>query len=364
MEDNCTRQVFRLFASCLLTTGSKRALLSDTQRHCYYTISLALYELLHTAQGSSIDAVLDACADHEEKQIMKSYFDFLLREELIFLCPEAISGNFPPVNTAFDVPATIANAIIVTRRTDADYLYSICQQLTKLNCLATEIILTRNTPPSGPETVLDICRQVALDDIHLVVPFSPGIAYETLPLTYGNLVSLTVYGASEDEERYEEGLRYKLRYATADLSDPRACGCIAEKYFTPDLDHYFESLQHNTCLHRKISVDADGYIRNCPSMKQHFGHVNDVPLAAVVDKPAFRQYWHITKDQVAVCRDCEFRHICTDCRAYLEDPDDAYSKPLKCGYDPYTCTWEDWSSHPLKRQAADFYEMHNTGQAQ
>jgi hypothetical protein len=82
--------------------------------------------------------------------------------------------------------------------------------------------------------------------------------------------------------------------------------------------------------------------------------------------------------QINICKDCEFRHhrvlgtsICTDCRAYVENPDacpdllgDILSKPLKClsrelggGYNPYTCEWEDWSTNPLKEKAIKHYEM-------
>ncbi|HLT42986.1 MAG TPA: hypothetical protein VKZ95_09805, partial [Sphingobacteriaceae bacterium] len=43
---------------------------------------------------------------------------------------------------------------------------------------------------------------------------------------------------------------------------------------------------------------------------------------------------------VDVCKDCEFRYICQDCRAYLKNSDDLYSKPLKCTYNPYEGVWE------------------------
>ena len=56
-------------------------------------------------------------------------------------------------------------------------------------------------------------------------------------------------------------------------------------------------------------------------------------------------------------KDCEFRYICTDCRAYVEDPEDILSKPLKCGYNPYTGEWSEWSTNPLKQKAIDFYGM-------
>jgi hypothetical protein len=66
---------------------------------------------------------------------------------------------------------------------------------------------------------------------------------------------------------------------------------------------------------------------------------------------------NLDMDEITKCKDCEFKHICTDCRAYLENPDDQYSAPLKCGYDPYTCEWEEWSTNPLKQKAIEFYGM-------
>ncbi|GIV28548.1 MAG: hypothetical protein KatS3mg027_2362 [Bacteroidia bacterium] len=80
-------------------------------------------------------------------------------------------------------------------------------------------------------------------------------------------------------------------------------------------------------------------------------------MTEVIKKKSFQKYWHIKKDEITVCKDCEFRHICTDCRAYLENPDDLYSKPLKCDYNPYTCQWEEWSTYPLKQKAIEFYDL-------
>jgi hypothetical protein len=49
--------------------------------------------------------------------------------------------------------------------------------------------------------------------------------------------------------------------------------------------------------------------------------------------------------------------MCTDCRVYLQDPNDIYSKPLKCGYNPYTNKWEEWASNPLSKKGLDFYKL-------
>ena len=92
-------------------------------------------------------------------------------------------------------------------------------------------------------------------------------------------------------------------------------------------------------------------------MKRSFGNIKNITLEEALSHPDFKKLWNINKDQIEVCKDCEFRYICTDCRAYLEDPENIYSKPLKCGYNPYTCEWEEWSTNPLKQKAIEYYGM-------
>lgn len=120
---------------------------------------------------------------------------------------------------------------------------------------------------------------------------------------------------------------------------------------------YTESVNHNSCLNGKISVDSNGNIKNCPSTSELFGNIKSNTLAEAIEMPGFRKYWDISKEKIHVCKDCEFRFICSDCRAYIEDPEDMYSKPLKCGYNPYTGEWSEWSTNPLKQNAIDFYGM-------
>ena len=92
-------------------------------------------------------------------------------------------------------------------------------------------------------------------------------------------------------------------------------------------------------------------------MHESFGNVKDTRLATALEQEGVRKYWGISKDQVSICRDCEFRYVCTDCRAYVQQPGDDFSKPLKCGYDPYTNTWEDWTLNPLNKKVIEYYGL-------
>jgi hypothetical protein len=56
---------------------------------------------------------------------------------------------------------------------------------------------------------------------------------------------------------------------------------------------------------------------------------------------ALQDLWSIDKAQIPVCRDCEFRYGCFDCRALAyKQTGRLRSKPPTCTYDPYSGTWE------------------------
>ena len=62
-------------------------------------------------------------------------------------------------------------------------------------------------------------------------------------------------------------------------------------------------------------------------MTKSYGNVRQRQLKSAIQTAAFQQVWAITKDKIDKCRDCEFRYVCTDCRAFLEEPDNEFSKP-------------------------------------
>ncbi len=144
---------------------------------------------------------------------------------------------------------------------------------------------------------------------------------------------------------------------TEEYTDARSCGQISKNYFVNNVDFYTESINHNTCLNRKVGIDKDGNIKNCPSMNESYGNISEVSIEESITHPDFKKYWNIKKDLITICMDCEFRHVCMDCRAYREDPNDILSKPLKCGYDPYTSSWSDWAKSPLKQKTIIHYGL-------
>jgi SPASM domain peptide maturase of grasp-with-spasm system len=103
---------------------------------------------------------------------------------------------------------------------------------------------------------------------------------------------------------------------------------------------YTHNRNYNSCLAHKISVDKNGSICNCPSLSKTFGLVGSVSLKEALSLNAFRSQWEVTKDRVPVCSVCEFRWICTDCRAFTATGNET-GKPSKCTYNPFISLWAD-----------------------
>lgn len=132
------------------------------------------------------------------------------------------------------------------------------------------------------------------------------------------------------------------------------CGKISLDLFVCNITSFSEFRKFNSCLNCKISIDSNGEIKNCPSFKESFGNISSSSLVEVLNDTNFQKLWHISKDKISVCKECEYRYICVDCRAFLEEPDNICSKPLKCGYNPSTGKWSDWRKHKHKQRAIKF----------
>jgi SPASM domain peptide maturase of grasp-with-spasm system len=150
-----------------------------------------------------------------------------------------------------------------------------------------------------------------------------------------HIVSFCVIHSSPlvDNSEYD-----RLFFTEEKILSSSCCGKISKNNFVINLPFYLEGIKHNTCLNRKLSISDDGSIKNCPSMNDVFGNIKNHSIEKIVSTQKFKKYWNINKDMINTCKDCEFRKICSDCRAYLNNP---YDKPFLCTYNPYTMLYSE-----------------------
>jgi SPASM domain peptide maturase of grasp-with-spasm system len=141
-------------------------------------------------------------------------------------------------------------------------------------------------------------------------------------------------------------------FCTKQIDYKNECGLIRGLDFRINQFLFLESFSYNNCLNKKFSISCDGNIVNCPSLQQEFGNINNIAskdLLNIVNNNDFKNYWHICKDKIEICKDCEFRYMCMDCRAFIKDPENIFSQPAKCGYNPYIAKWNGQDGYvPVK----------------
>lgn len=121
-------------------------------------------------------------------------------------------------------------------------------------------------------------------------------------------------------------------------------GLITKPNFSTNPDSFHRNQLYHTCLAGKIAVTADGQVIPCIfSRNDIIGSLKDQELAGILESPALKETWELTKDKVLVCKDCEYRYVCSDCRPLAEGSScgKGYSNaPFpRCTYNPYSGEW-------------------------
>ncbi|MEO7827854.1 MAG: grasp-with-spasm system SPASM domain peptide maturase [Allosphingosinicella sp.] len=348
---------FRLFPTCKFVRGGAYSAVYDLERRRLYRFEsgfAGLFELAASRGGIPLAEVgelapaaqrkaLEAIAYMREHEIGHEVDSFALRH--VADMPED-----------WAIPQPIANAIVDVDDRAHDWP-ALIAALSGLQCDMLQV--------RGFSNLLDLA---ALDEImaatarssiaHVEAIMAWTAAHEAtdwpaLFARHRNLVRVQLHGAPEEKEinaGSAEAMTVRVvRWRKAPVGGCDSCGHIVEGSLqVPSVALYSELRAFNGCLNRKVSIRADGEICNCPSMRAGFGK-DLTRLSAIVASPVFQRPWRLRKDDIEGCKGCEFRYVCTDCRAYLED-DASLAKPARCRYDPVTGIWRT-SSLPIAEGA-------------
>lgn len=346
-----------MFANCPLVKGKNMSLICDLQLRKYYHVPNDMADVLDYLKSHSVEECYDAYG-YGNKGVIKSYVDFVLKNDMGFL-DTRIMDELAPLPLQWDAYSDITNVIVELSQEIANDSCFI-EELVNLNLEAIEIRCYEAISSEKLIQFLNHFSKSVVGSIRIFLKWDNWCTEKLFKhLIENNLRINSIVVHSSPQEKTIKLLKnsVSILYKKEVIASCLQCGVIDPGYFRTNIDLFTESQKHNTCLNRKLSINKDGYIKNCPSMPESFGHISQTRLADVLANPEFKKNWLLNKDRIAVCKDCEFRHVCTDCRAYVEQPQDRYSKPLKCGYDPYANVWEDWATSPLKQEAIVYYGL-------
>lgn len=340
MQDVCKiENKLVLFSNNLLVNGSKNSLIFDSQRHNLHHIPSSLSSFIVEAEKEKLCYLCNKYLGEEET--VAQYAEFLIENEICFIDELDLIDSFPKLKMEWYSPTLISNAIIDFSK-KIDLISAICS-LDEINCHYLHIRFFDGVNDLDWTALLETLNNSSLRGVEITCHYSyvKNLAVLESIANSSKINGLHIFGVEENAEiKKYPNKGHKVKFFGGNGIDKHSCGIVNTDIFNTNLEHFTESQAHNTCLNRKICIDENGDIKNCPSMRKSYGNIRDTKLEDVARDPEFQKLWFIHKDLIDVCRDCEFRHVCTDCRAYLKNPEDIYSQPAKCGYNPYIALWE------------------------
>lgn len=332
---------FHIFSCCIPVKGYSRSIICDLQRGDFELIPNCLFEILTEHKNKSIQEIYDIYGK-DYIQVIDEYFEFLIEREYGFFCNSLPGDSFPEMDMDWKNPKLITNCLVDFDSESCHSLKPIADQLSQLYCDAIEIRYFYSKSLDQLKEELIVLEDSTIRSIDLIVGYHISLEQESLKeflILNKRVRKLLIHSTPKINKEVNVDRHTVVFFTSEKITSENCCGNMLPIYFSCNANLFLESLKFNSCLNKKISIDKKGDIKNCPSKIETFGNIKDTALIEVLAQSNFKKVWRIRKDQIEVCKDCEFRHICTDCRAYLNNPDNVYSKPLKCSYDPYTATW-------------------------
>lgn len=334
-----------IYAYCFITNGKHRFSILNTMENKLHFFDMCLYQIAKKEfREKSVNGILKGLNDND-REVVEDFVGYLIQNNLARFVDDI--DNFPLLQQEWDTPHHIKYSIIDMRDVwhNFDLIFS---QLSDLLCPELEVRAYRNLSLADISKLSETFTKYNFDAFYLLIPYAEshftqeGIERLSTMTKDNSRLVLNVYGVPDTilEElnimkNKITSLEFNLRLFKRIINSHDDCGRININTLKPfDIAKVMEIKQHNGCLNRMISIDENGFIKNCPSMIKSWGNIKDTTLVSVYNLKEFQKYWNICNDMVEICSSCEYRCVCLGCRAYTENPDNLFSKPLKCIYTP------------------------------
>lgn len=334
------RKIFiKTFEDCVLVRGYYSCVLYDLTKKKYYSLSkkqAEWYEAIDSLPFSEIEVKA------KKEKAFKSFFDFLLKKEIIFTCNYDDLKLFPKIKIDWYSPYKISNLIIVRSKESNNKILSLVDKFTRLGIKhiqlfledeinENELLLYLSEFSSTPIKSIEIITRVDISEKLLRL-------YKLVERT--QLVTVTITNSLEFKlikKRNEHP--FNLLFIKNEFEEIFLELPPDPQYFVIDVRQFAESHYYNTYFNQKLIIDREDYLlTNIGGSK--IGNIFDIDLEEFVNTERGQYLWKVKKDDIEICKDCEYRYMCVDSRTPLREKG-KWRYTSDCLYDPYLGKWRN-----------------------
>jgi len=325
------KHYINIYSNCVLSKGYNRSIICDLQFSEYEYISNDLYDILEKSKYYSLEEIYNTI-DTKNHKIVNEYIDFLVNKNYINISEKRILQT-DNNNTNTNKKEVFTNAIIeIGENTDNDLFSKTIDFLSELGVWAVQIIIKKT---KNKKKYFNIINNSIFRHIEIITNKSTYLSINSL---FDNRIhKVSIYECSKYDNIKSE--LYYITTTTDNLSEIKhKCGRVDLCKFHANIYFYNDYLIGNTCLYGKICINELGEIKRCLFSEEIYGNVRD--KENLIRDPLFFKMASIRKDEIDICKDCEHRIMCMDCRLHIKDKENKYSAPKYCNYNPYNSKWD------------------------
>ncbi len=346
MKTMTNKKSFLLFACCIPVKGYSRSIIYDMQFGKCKFIPNLLFDILKVNNGKSIDS-LKSFTKNKYNEGIDLFYNLLVKEGYGFYTNEP--ELFPEIDLTWKSPSIITNAIIEVSQVNSHEDINKKFVLTDfLGCISVQILcIDTNISIKWLSEILSCYSESRIKSIELVLFHKENITTEELigiSEKHRRISSIIVFNSKENKKndlKNEKG--FVILFSKKDFNIGRELFSNSQN-FNINISLFSESQKHNTYFNRKLFINSIGEIKNAPECKEIFGNINNLDSKTELKKniatPRFQKYWHIHKELIDVCKNCEYRHMCVDSRIPLQNENGTWYHEMECPYNPYIAKWQ------------------------
>ena len=340
-----------IYPSCQVTRGYSRSIIVDTHKGSYKFIPNALQHMLSRCNGCTVDEITQIFGA-ENSEAIEQYIEFLVENNFVFITTKPVAFSYDTYR--FEHCGGLYDAQI---EFDGRIPFELIDELSRVCCQFVHVFASPEASFDSLLELLNVLNTKRINAIYLTLPYTPYFALRTDELwaTTVKLLQVIVIGAPQTsaQQRGPNGYQH-LYMLDSSQSQCLCCGGVWPRFFAPNAQMIAVTQCYNNCLFGKLYFGLDGIIKPCRYSKLKLGDVLNDGIEKVLKSSKYSDLCGITKDQVDVCRDCEFRRICPDCRVFTRQPERPTAHPARCTYNSNLARWQGQPGYAPVEQCGTF----------
>lgn len=331
-------KTFKLFQCCIPVKGIKNGVIIDFQRKALHKVPNQIIDLIEEYSKKDIYSLFYDF--NKSKKTLKNYIRYFIENELLIVSNQ--TENYPRLNNTFYKPAFVDNIKI-----EIDDFSSILEKFfeNEINDLGTNSVklILKNNEVENLIKLNTLLEESKIKVVVLYLEYSEVKFSQLKSIIVSNpRISMVIFYNFDSEipPNIDRSMFYFEKPSLEEIFENKIIESASD--FALDIEIYLEALHHNLMFNKTVFIDSFGNIKRHLEDPKTYGNINKNKVIETINNNEFNTFWNINKDQIEVCKDCEFRYICPDGRIphKTQSENVNYTFNTNCNYDPYQGVWK------------------------